>query len=399
AGRILPRSLKPGALLASPRAICYFRFMTSATTIRRTPLYETHKKYGGRLVDFHGWELPVQYEGILKEHQAVRQAIGLFDVSHMGQLWVRGAQALDFLQKTNTNDISRIGPGQAIYSHLPNERGGIVDDLIISCFAKDRYFLVVNAATCDNDYSWLKTQAAGFDVQLENKSDCYGMIAVQGPKALALVGRRWPAVPKLPRFGAVELDVLGAPSIVTRTGYTGEEGCEFIIPAALTARLWEQLMADGQAFGVKPCGLGCRDTLRLEAGYLLYGSDLDMEHSSYEAGYGWVVKLGKGDFIGRAHFARQKAEGVRRRLTGLRLLERGVPRPGCRVLVEGQPAGTLTSATFSPTLGAGIGMGYLDRVDLKPGARAAVEIHGRPVPAEVARMPFYLSKELQHGKA
>jgi aminomethyltransferase len=373
--------------------------MTSVPILRRTPLYETHKKYGGRIVDFHGWELPVQYEGILKEHHAVRNAVGLFDVSHMGQIWARGPQALEFLQKTNTNDISRIGPGLALYSHLPNENGGIVDDLIISCFAKDRYFLVVNAATLDNDFRWLQKQAQGFQVQLENKSDDYGMIAVQGPRALELVGKEFPQVVELPRFGAVEMDVLGQAGVVTRTGYTGEEGCEFIVPAAITAKLWERLMSCGAALGVKPCGLGCRDTLRLEAGYLLYGSDLDMEHSSYEAGYGWVVKLDKGDFIGKARFARQKAEGVKRRLVGMKLSERGVPRPGNAVFVDGKPAGALSSATFSPTLGAGIGMGYLDRPDLKPGARVSVELHGRQVPAEVVRMPFYLSQELKHAKA
>jgi len=355
--------------------------MTSAATLRRTPLYDTHKKYNGRIVDFHGWELPVQYEGILKEHQTVRSAVGLFDVSHMGQIWARGPQTLEFLQKTNTNDIARINPGQAIYSHLPNENGGIVDDLIISCFAKDRYFLVVNAATLENDFQWLQKQSQGFQVQLANVSDDYGMIAVQGPKALELVGKDFPAVVKLPRFGAVELDILGQGGIVTRTGYTGEEGCEFIVPSALTAKLWGHLMSRGASLGVKPCGLGCRDTLRLEAGYLLYGSDVDMEHSSYEAGYGWVVKLDKGDFIGKEHFAKQKAEGVKRRLFGVKLSERGVPRPGHTVIVDNKSAGALSSATFSPTLGVGIGMGYLDRPDLKPGAKAAVEIHGRQVPA------------------
>ena len=374
--------------------------MTSTTTARRTPLYETHKKYNGRIVDFHGWELPVQYEGILKEHLTVRSGVGLFDVSHMGQIWARGPQTLEFLQKTNTNDISRINPGQAIYSHLPNENGGIVDDLIISCFAQDKYFLVVNAATLENDFAWLTKQAKGFKVELKNVSDDYGMIAVQGPKALELVAKEWPAVAALPgRFTALELDVLGAPGIVTRTGYTGEEGCEFIVPAAITAQLWERLMSLGAPLGVKPCGLGCRDTLRLEAGYLLYGSDVDMEHSSYEAGYGWVVKLDKGDFIGKQHFAKQKAEGLKRKLFGIKLLERGVPRPGSAVFVDGKPAGTLSSATFSPTLNIGIGMGYLDRPDLKPGAKAAVEIHGRQVPAEVVRMPFYVSKELKNAKA
>lgn len=374
--------------------------MSSSTTLRRTPLYETHKKYGGRIVDFHGWELPVQYEGILKEHQTVRSAVGLFDVSHMGQIWCRGPQALEFLQKTNTNDIARIQLGQAIYSHLPNENGGIVDDLIISNLGKDKYFLVVNAATLENDFAWLQKQAQGFQVELKNVSDDYGMIAVQGPKALELVAKEWPAVAKLPgRFTAVEMDVLGKPSIVTRTGYTGEEGCEFIVPAAITAQLWERLMSLGAGLGVKPAGLGCRDTLRLEAGYLLYGSDVDMEHSSYEASYGWVVKLDKGDFIGKAHFAKQKAEGVKRKLFGVKLLERGVPRSGDKLFADGVTAGAFTSATFSPTLNAGIGMGYMDRPDLKPGAQVAVEIRGRQVPAEVVRLPFYVSKELKNAKA
>ena len=373
--------------------------MTTGAMARRTPLYETHKRLGGRLVDFHGWELPVQYDGILKEHQAVRHAVGLFDVSHMGQIWVRGPQALDFLQKVNTNDISRIKPGQAIYSHLPNEDGGVVDDLIISCFAADRYFLVVNASTCDTDFAWLKSQAGNFHVELENKSDDYGMIALQGPKALEVAGLDFPAVPGLPRFGAVEIEILGSPGIVTRTGYTGEEGCEFIVPAGHTPKVWDHLMSRGRPFGAVPCGLGCRDTLRLEAGYLLYGSDIDAEHSSLESGYGWVVKLDKGDFLGRDILARQKAEGLKRRLIGIKLRERGVPRPGCAVFVDGRLSGTLASATFSPTLQAGIGMGYFDRPDLKPGARVAVDIHGRRAAAEVARMPFYLSKELKNAKA
>ncbi len=373
--------------------------MTTSAILRRTPLYETHKKLGGRIVDFHGWELPVQYEGILKEHQAVRQAVGLFDVSHMGQVWVHGPQALDFLQKVNTNDISRIKPGQAIYSHLPNEKGGVVDDLIISCFAPDRYFLVVNASTCEDDFTWLKSQAANFQVRLENKSDDYGMIALQGPRALEVVGLDFPSVPKLARFGAVELDILGKPGIVTRTGYTGEEGCEFIVPSGHTVQVWEHLMSRGEAFEAVACGLGCRDTLRLEAGYLLYGSDIDAEHSSFEAGYGWVVKLDKGDFIGKEILVRQKAAGLKRRLFGIKLCERGVPRPGCPVFVEGKPSGTLASATFSPTLQVGIGMGYLDRPDLKPGAQVSVEIHGRQAAAEIVRMPFYLSKELKNAKA
>ncbi|OGR93261.1 MAG: hypothetical protein A2V88_16305 [Elusimicrobia bacterium RBG_16_66_12] len=371
--------------------------MTTTTAPRRTALYQSHKLLGGKIVDFHGWELPVQFESILKEHGAVRGRCGLFDVSHMGQVFVTGSDALAFLQKVNANDISRIGPGKAVYSHLPNEKGGVVDDVIVSCLAKDRYLVVVNAATADKDFAWFKNHARGLDVSLENKSDFFGMVAVQGPKAAEVVMFLAPKALALPRFGAMELMLYGLPSFITRTGYTGEDGFEFIVPNEIVVRVWEDLLAQGRSLGAKPCGLGARDTLRLEAGYLLYGEDLDDEHSTCEANYGWVVKLDKGDFIGRDVLARQKKEGVRRRLTGVRLLERGVPRSGAAVLVEGREAGKLCSATYSPTLAAGIGVGYLDRPDLAAGTKAAVVLHGREVQAEIVKVPFYQSPHLKKG--
>jgi aminomethyltransferase len=361
---------------------------TAEGVLRRTALNASHRALGARLVDFHGWELPVQYEGILKEHLAVRTLCGLFDVSHMGQVWVRGKGALDFLQKVTTNDVSRIGPGKAIYTHLPNEKGGVVDDVIISCLAPDRYFIVVNAATADKDFAWLKKWSKGLDVELENKSDFYGMIAVQGPKAAAAMDLVVSGATSLPRFGALEKDIFDQPSLITRTGYTGEDGFELIVPNEIVSRVWDNLLTKGRSLGVTPCGLGARDTLRLEAGYLLYGQDVDDDHSPFEAAYDWVVKLGKGDFLGKDALAKQKEQGLSRRMAGLKLKERGVPRPGCAVLVDGQKAGTLTSATFSPTLQVGIGTGYLP-VSLKPGSAVSVEIHGRAVPAEIVAMPFY----------
>jgi aminomethyltransferase len=219
------------------------------------------------------------------------------------------------------------------------------------------------------------------------------MIAVQGPRAADLIAADFPQAVSLPRFGAMELSVFDQPSFITRTGYTGEDGFEFIVPNEIISRLWDNLLLKGRSLGVAPCGLGARDTLRLEAGYLLYGQDLDDEHSSYEANYGWVVKLDKGDFLGKGYLAKQKEQGVKRKLTGVKLLERGVPRPGCAVFVDGRAEGKLCSATFSPTLQAGIGVGYLNRVDLKPGAAVEVEIHGRRVPAEVASVPFYRPQE------
>lgn len=348
-------------------------------------------------MDFHGWELPVQYESIIKEHEAVRGRCGLFDVSHMGQVLVSGPGALSFLQKVNTNDIGRIGPGKAVYSHLPNERGGIVDDVIVSCLAADRYLVVVNAATADKDFAWFQAQAKGLDVRLENKSEYYGMIAVQGPKAAEVVALVEPRAVALPRFGVLECRLYDQPSVVTRTGYTGEDGFEFIVPNEIVVRVWEDLLAQGRSLGVSPCGLGARDVLRLEAGYLLYGQDADDDTTPYEANYGWVVKLDKGDFIGRGALARQKVEGVKRRLTGVRLLERGVPRPGAPVLVDGREAGKLCSATYSPALAAGIGVGYLDMPSLVAGTKCAVVLHGREVPAQTVKVPFFSSPHLKKG--
>ena len=363
--------------------------MTTGTALRRTPLHDQHVEAGGRLVDFHGWELPVQYQGIIREHGAVRSACGMFDVSHMGQVWARGKQARAFLQKINSNDISRLSPGKGVYSHLPNEKGGVVDDVIVSCLAEDRFLIVVNAATSDKDFRWMSKHAKGMAVELENASDLYGMIALQGPRAVEVAeSLGYAQAAALPRFGAMEVSIFDQPSVITRTGYTGEDGFEFIVPAEVICRLWENLMTKGRSVGLEPCGLGARDTLRLEAGLLLYGQDLDDDHSPLEAGYGWVVKFQKGDFIGKEALEKQKQEGLRRRMTGLRLTERGVPRPGCAVLQDGRKLGTLASGTFSTTLQAGIGMGYLDRPDLKSGTLLQVELHGRAVGAEVVPMPF-----------
>lgn len=371
--------------------------MSTSTAARRTALYDSHKRLGGKIVDFHGWELPVQYESIMKEHEATRHRIGLFDVSHMGQVFVTGPDALAFLQKVNENDIAKIGPGKAIYSHLGNAQGGVVDDVIVSCLAKDRYLVVVNAATADKDFAWFQANAKGLNVTLENKSDHFGMIAVQGPKAAELVALLAPKAVELPRFGAMELDLYGQHSFITRTGYTGEDGVEFIVPNEIVVRVWEDLLAQGRSYGAAPCGLGARDVLRLEAGYLLYGQDLDDEHSTYEANYGWVVKLDKGEFIGKNVLAKQKAEGVKRKLTGVKLLERGVPRAGAPVLLDGKEIGKLSSATFSPTLQAGIGTGYLSEPNLAPGTKVAVTLHGREVSAEIVKTPFYVSPNLKKG--
>jgi aminomethyltransferase len=366
--------------------------MSVAAGNRRTPLYQLQKEAGARFVDFHGWDLPVQFSSILKEHQAVRSLAGLFDVSHMGQVWVTGKDALALVQKVNTNDAARLAPGQAMYSHMLNERGGIVDDVIVSCFGPERWFIVVNASTREGDVAWIRKNAAGLDCAVDDQSDAMGMVALQGPSAKDVIGAVAEAAPSLPRFGAMELRLWGEDCVVTRTGYTGEDGFEVVAPNAIITRVWQTLLARGTAsFGLIPCGLGARDTLRLEAGLLLYGNDIDENTTPYEAGYGWVAKLTKPSFNGKAALEAQKKAGPPRRLTGLRLKERGVPRPGCKVFAGGAEAGTLCSATFSPTLEAGIGAYYAAAPAPAPGTPLEVEIHGRRVPAEAVALPFYKS--------
>lgn len=362
--------------------------MSTEIAIRRTALNDTMRKYGGKMVDFHGWELPIQFAGILKEHEAVRKSAGIFDVSHMGQVFVTGADAFKLLQKTNANDLRKATIGKGVYSHVTNEKAGLVDDIIAFCLAPDRYLVIVNATTSTKDYEWFKLQAGKMLVKVENKSDDFSMIAIQGPNVPKMFETFAPEALKLPRFGIVEKDILGEHCYVSRTGYTGEDGFEVTAPHSIINQLWEQMMELGKPYGIVPCGLGARDTLRLESGYLLYGQDVDDEHTTYESGYGWVVSLDKGDFIGREILAAQKAGGVGRRLTGLTLTG-GVPRPGCKVFLDGRQIGELASATYSPTLKKGIGVGYMTPPDLKPGAALEVEIHGRRVKAEVTRVPFH----------
>ncbi len=353
----------------------------------RTPLFAALVRAGGRMVDFHGWEMPVQFAGILAEHRAVRTACGVFDVSHMGQIFISGRDAHRFVERVNCNRMTAV-PGKGTYAHVLAEDGGILDDAITYSLAPERFLAIVNAATAAQDFAWFQRQAAGFEVALDNTGDRYGMLAVQGPNAPALVGELFPAAPALPRFGVAEMPFAGETAIVMRTGYTGEDGFEVAASPGATLAFWDALMARGGRYGLVPCGLGSRDTLRLEAGYLLYGADADETRTPYEANCGWVVKLQKGDFIGRDALLRRKETGFKEMLTGVRLLDRGVPRAGGGVWLGDRPIGALTSATFAPSLGCGIGVGYLAAVAWEPGTRVAVEIHGAKVAAETVRGPF-----------
>lgn len=357
------------------------------TPLQRTPLFDRLVHAGGRMVDFHGWEMPVQFAGILAEHRAVRTACGVFDVSHMGQIFITGPEAHAFVERVNCNRMTAT-PGKGTYAHMLAEDGGILDDAITFCLGPERFLAIVNAATDAGDFAWLERQAAGFEVALDHASDRLGMLAVQGPNAPALVGELFPEALALPRFGVAELPFGGESAIVMRTGYTGEDGFEVALSAEGICAFWDELMRRGGRHGLVPCGLGSRDTLRLEAGYLLYGADADETRTPYEANCGWVVKLNKGDFLGREALARRKEAGFREKLTGVRLLGRGVPRHGCGVWLEGRRVGELTSATFAPSLDTGIGVGYLAPDAWAAGTRVEVEIHGKRVEAETVRGPF-----------
>jgi aminomethyltransferase len=361
--------------------------------LKRTPLFEEHLRAGGRMVPFAGWSMPVQYAaGITAEHNAVRQRAGLFDVSHMGEFEVRGARSLDFVQHVSTNDASALEVGQAQYSTILQEDGTVLDDLLVYRFP-DRWMLVVNASNRERDLEWLRRFAPEYGVELVDRTEEIALLALQGPRAEAILQKLSEAdLSELRYYRFAEAAVNGRPAVISRTGYTGEDGFELYVAAGDAPHLWRSILEAGDEEGVSPAGLGARDSLRLEMGYALYGNDLDERRTPLEAGLGWVVKLGKGSFVGSDALRRQKQEGVRTRLAGFRLLERGFPRPGYAVRVGGEAAGEVTSGVLSPTLGTGIGLAYVPAESAAPGTRIEVIIRDRPVPAEVVRPPFH-----QHG--
>ena len=363
--------------------------------LRQTSLAARHRALGARMVPFAGWLMPVQYGGILQEHRAVRDAAGLFDLGHMGQVDVRGCDALHFLQSVTTNDVARLEPGEAQYSLLPNERGGVVDDIIVYRRPDgDGYMVVVNASNADKDVAWLRRYRklrSDLDVTIDDISDRTGMIAIQGPRAAGVVQRLTDA--DLGTVGAFEWTsaaVAGIPAMVARTGYTGEDGFEFYTPINQVAALWDALLEAGRRDGLVPVGLGARDTLRLEARMPLYGNELADDIGPLEAGLGWAVKLDKGDFVGREPIAAMKESGPPRRAVGFRLTARGgSPRAHYPVEVEGRPVGFVTSGAMSPTLGENIGLALVEREVAGVGRPLEVVVRGKPVRAIQVKTPFY----------
>ncbi len=348
-------------------------------TLKRTPLYETHKRLKSRLVPFAGWEMPVQYSGILEESRAVRNAVGLFDISHMGRVHIYGKGALALLQSVTSNNVDALGPGQAQYSLLTNPSGGIIDDIIVYRKDQEDFLVVINASNTDKDLRWIRVHAPD-TVTMEDHTEQTSMIAVQGPAAPQIVSQMaGEDLLSVPRFGFRKASLFGQPATLCRTGYTGEDGFEIIVPAAASEAVWNRLMESG---GV-PCGLGARDALRIEAGYPLYGHEIDDSTSPVEAGLMWVVKPEKGDFIGKEAILALQERGASRRLMGLVLQERIAPRQGYTLYVEDREVGVVTSGVFSPTIQKGIGMGYIASPHAKAGGTVLLSVRNQMLPAKV----------------
>ena len=361
------------------------------TTSLPTPLLDRHLALGARIVDFAGWQMPIQYAGILEEHRAVRSAAGLFDLSHMGELVVEGPEAGTALAGALVTDPPSLAVGRAHYSMICAPDGGIIDDLIVYRLADDRFMVVANASNARTVSDALAERLVGFRAVLDDRSLATGLVAIQGPRSLDILAPLTVLDLSSIRYYAIEDgEVAGIPAHVARTGYTGEDGFELFVDVDRAGETWDALMAAGRAHGLVPVGLGARDTLRLEAGMPLYGNELGRDTNPYEAGLGRVVKLAKpGDFVGRAALEKVEREGVARRLVGLVLRERGIARHGYPVLDADGPTGVVTSGTMSPTRGDAIAMAYVAVKDAEPGTMLAVEIRGARVAAEVVPLPFY----------
>jgi len=363
--------------------------MNPAVSLKTTPLNEIHRKLGAKMVDFGGWDMPVQYTSILEEHHAVRRAVGLFDVSHMGEIEVRGPEALNLVEHVTTNAVSRLDIGQAQYSGLLYRHGGFVDDVLVHKVDDDHYFLCVNASNQEKDHEHISI-ANSWKTNVEFASDRYAQMAIQGPKALATLQKLTPVkLDNIRNYHFVDGDVSGVPARISRTGYTGEDGFEIYVAPDEAPAIWTDLLEAGEEFGILPCGLGARNTLRLEAKMALYGHEIHASVTPYEADLGWIVKLDKPDFIGKQAIEKQKAEGIRRKLVGFEMRGRGIARDGYEVLIDGLPAGWVTSGGPSPTLNKNIGLCYLPAGLAAPGRTIHILIRNQPVEAITVATPFY----------
>lgn len=360
--------------------------------LKQTPLNAAHKALGARMVPFGGWEMPVQYAGVIEEHLAVRERAGLFDVSHMGEIEVRGESALALVQKLTTNDASRLVDGQIQYSALCYPDGGVVDDVTLYRSSTSHFLFCVNASNTDKDFAWMQEVHAASGITgatLTNRSAEFAQLALQGPRAPAILARLTAApLDAIRYYHFGQGDVAGVPTLISRTGYTGEDGFELYIPAAAAVEMWTRLLEAGADDGLQPIGLGARDTLRLEKGYALYGHELSPQISPLEAGLGWIVKLEKGDFVGRDALVQQKAAGIPRRLVGLLMEERGIPREGYPVYAGERQVGSVTSGTMSPSLKNGIALALVESSCAVLDKELHIGIRDRKLRARIVKPPF-----------
>jgi aminomethyltransferase len=374
--------------------ICYFCDILlekqMETELKKVALHDVHQALGAKMVPFAGYHMPVRYTSDLDEHRTVRQAVGIFDVSHMGEFLVRGPAALNLIQRVTSNDASRLTPGKVQYACLPNEQGGIVDDLLVYRLAEAEYMLVVNASNIQKDWDWISRFAQEGEVELENISDQVSLFAVQGPQAAAALQPLTDLdLTAMPYYTFQKGTFAGVPEVlVSATGYTGAGGFEIYLPNQAARQVWESILEAGKPHGIKPIGLGARDTLRLEMGFCLYGNDINDKTSPLEAGLGWITKLNK-DFVGADLLRQQKEQGLVRRLVGLEMVEQGIPRVHYEITdAEGITIGEVTSGTMSPSLGRGIGMGYVPTSLSQPGTELFIRIRNKLVKAQVVKLPF-----------
>lgn len=368
----------------------------TTTTPRKTALNAAHRALGAKMVNFAGWDMPVEYSGppagragIIPEHRAVRTAAGLFDVSHMGEIEIRGRQALDLVQQATCNDAGKLSVGQAQYSALLTERGTFVDDLVVHKLSDAHYLLCVNAANREKDFEHIRRQNR-FEAEVQNTSDDYTQLALQGPKAAEILAPLTSVeLAKLKSFRFVHGPVCGVECLLARTGYTGEDGFELYFDPGDSEKVWTALLEAGRKHGLVPCGLGARNTLRLEVCYPLYGHELDEDTTVWEANLGWICKLNKGEFTGRPALLAQKEKGVERKLAGFEMRERGIARDGYPVLIGGREIGRVTSGSPAPFLQKNIGLTYVPVEKSGAGTRLAIQIRGQPVAAEIVPTPFY----------
>jgi glycine cleavage system T protein (aminomethyltransferase) len=357
--------------------------LMAVENLQRTPLFDRHREGGAKLVPFAGWEMPVQYDGIIEEHTAVRTHAGMFDVSHMGEVEVEGPGALPFLQRVLSNDVAAIAIGGAQYSCLCNEEGGVLDDLFTYRLGGDRFLIVTNSANHESDLAWLGRWSREFDVAVRDVADRYAMLAVQGPHARRIVAPTL-RIELPPRMHTSAVRIGGRPALACGTGYTGEDGVELLIDPEIAPAIWVELLDAG----VVPCGLGARDTLRLEVCFHLHGNDLTPDRNPIEAGLGWCCVEATG-FIGSGAVARARAEGTAERLAPFKIEGAGIPRQGNPILAEGEKVGVVTSGSFSPSLGIGIGMGYVHSPLAEPGTEIEIDVRGKRRPARIASKPLY----------